>query len=178
MKYLSKLISVFCLLSCSFQHREDLVFYVIKHSERATVMECIDGKSHDPLPPSTWFYGHHNFIMIDTSSVFYHNRSSLKICTFKSDSSKPPFINLETNDLIEIKIHQLDSFASAVIPNSDFKPYPSVIISSPSDTIRNRGYNIIKHVLNNKGIDIFETRNSTQEEIAVIAKKNDKPSWR
>ena len=172
MRLLILIISVL-LLSCSTKKDNSVDFYhVIKHID--TTRQNNEGKFAPP-PPPIMFYGHHNFILLN-AQIFYHNNITIRSCGVGLDLTKPPRLFLTPEKLTEIKLSELNDFLKTNVPDSLVNgDNESVIISSPTDTIRNPAFNIIKQFFAKKNI-MHGIRNLTEEEnFALNAKiRNEK----
>ena len=144
------------------QDDNKFIYYVIKNVNRNPKL---------PSPPSI-YYGNHNFILIDTSKIFYHNKYVYYYCGTGVDFNKPPRLFLAPKSLTEIKIKDLQAFLSNNIPDNMFRGcYVSSSISSPGDTIQNRGFKIIVDYFKIKKIGRYVIRNWTEEEQFVVTAK-------
>ena len=156
------------LLSCSTKKDNNVDFYyVIKHFD--TTKQNNEDKFAPP-PPPIMFYGHHNFILL-SSQIFYHNNRIIRRCGVCIDYTKPPRLYITPGSLTEIKISELENFLKINIPDSLYDgDNVSAIISSPTDTIRNSAFNIIKEYFVKKNIK-HGIRNLTEEEDFVLKSK-------
>ena len=124
--------------------------------------------------------------MFDSSKIFYHNRYIYYDCGTGVDFTKPPNILLTPNNLVEIKINDLQNFLLRNVSDTMVQSqYVTASISSPSDTIRNKSYKIITNFFKDKKIRRYVIRNWTEEEhfvaMAKIQNKQYDPSkvdWR
>lgn len=162
-------ISTFLLFSCSTKPDEkNKVYYIIKHQQ-----EQIDlGKDAPPPPPFYKpFYGNYNFILLDSSKIFFHKKNKYYSCGYGLDHTKPFRLYLTPGNLVEIKINELEMFLKSIPDSiiSDQHFYASV--SSPKDTIRNAAYKIIAGYFKLKNIKHYNTRNLTEEEEYVLTAK-------
>ena len=162
------LIIFITLLSCSAKKDNSVGFYyVIKHID--TTIRNNEDKFAPPSPP-IMFYGQHNFILL-ISKIFYHNNNIIRSCGVGLDLTKPPRLYLTPDKLIEIKESELSNFLKTNIPDSLVNgDNVSAIISSPTDTIKNSAYNIIKEYFVKKNIK-HGIRNLTEEENFVLNSK-------
>jgi hypothetical protein len=162
------------LISCSTKKDNKVDFYyVIKHFD-ATKQDTKD--KFAPPPPPKMFYGLHNFILL-SSKIFYHNNNIIRRCGVGIDYTKPPRLYITPDSLIEIKISELENFLKINIPDSLYNGYNvSAIISSPTDTIRNTTFNIIKEYFVEKNIK-HGIRNLTEEEDFVLNAKIKKEKY-
>ena len=156
------------LLSCSTTKDNSVDFYyVVKHID--TTRQNNEDKFAPP-PPPIMFYGHHNFILLN-SQIFYHNNNVIRSCGVGLDLTKPPRLFLTPEKLTEIKMTELSNFLKINIPDSLVNgDNESAIISSPTDTIRNSAFNIIKEYFVKKNI-MHGIRNLTEEENFVLNAK-------
>lgn len=167
------LLGAILLISCSTKtDNKDSVYFVIKHPEKII---------HDEIatlpPPSAGFYHRHNFILVDTSQVFYHNKYIYYNCGTGIDFSKPPRLFLTADSLIEIKIEDLSLFLQNTIPDTIVNgKLVTANISSQTDTIKNIAFKIITDHFSSKNIRRYTARNWTEEEtFAVTSKINNSP---
>lgn len=139
--------------------------------------------------PNPTFYGNYNFILFDSSKVYVHQ---LPIEEFgwcgtnrkEDDLIKPPRLFLLPNKLTEVKLHNLKKFLmlipdSVILHRSFFAS-----ISSPLDTIRNKGFKTITDFFKLKNVNKYNIRYWTEEEKFVSMAKNeneefnsDKVNW-
>lgn len=172
MKNILGLILILIVTNCSTKKDADeQVYYIIKHPD-----ELHPDTSNIPPPPGPplMFYGHHNFILVDTSRIFYHDNHVFYSCGNGVDFSKPPRLFLAPDSLTEISISDLPTFLKSNIPDTS-RNYQriSAIISSFSDTIKNEGFKIITEYFKSKGLKRYGIRNWTEEEtFAITAKMN------
>lgn len=159
-------------MCCSTQNNNiDEIYYVIKHSTttKQYTLEVI------PPPPKS-YYGEFNFILIDSSTIYFHSKHINTICGTGINDSNPPRISLKPKDLKKIKIEDFRLFIMNIISiakNNDF----FASISSPTDTIKNRGFHIIDNFFKSKNIYKYIIRNWTEEErwaIHPLLSKNKK----
>lgn len=171
------LLLLIALVSCTSSIKKDPDFYVIKHPSTANPDTAKD--SMPPPPDLPWlFYGHHNFILLDSSRVFYHTKHIFYKCGTGLDLSKPPRVDLLPTDLAEIKIKDLAVFLKDHVRDSLIEDeyglrgkYTAASISSPADTIRNTAFFIIRDHFNQKKIKMYVIRNLTEEETYASAAK-------
>ena len=171
LKYL--LISI--LFSCTPQEdKEAKVYYVVKHPKGFVLLDSNKSKNTPPplplFPPL--FYGHHNFILKDTSIIFYYklNYDSLYLwCGTGVDENHPPQINLSSEKIKSIPINELSNFLNKIIPDS-IQDMRDIIasISYPTDTIKNRAFKIITNHFKQKGVRVYNVRNLTGDENSAI----------
>jgi len=160
------------LFSCSTDKDNSVDFYyVIKHID--TTRQNNEDKFAPP-PPPIMFYGQHNFILLN-SQIFYHNNNIIRSCGYGLDLTKPPRLYITPDKLTEIKPSELSMFLKTNIPDSLVNgDNVSAIISSPTDTIKNSSFNIIKEYFVKKNI-MHGIRNLTEEEnFALDAKIKNK----
>jgi hypothetical protein len=153
-------------LSCSPKKTdENNVYYVIKNGEEKL-------KPGELIPPPPLFYGQSNFILLDSTKIFYHDNYIFHWCGTGIDFTKPPRLLITPDSLVEVKMKDISSFLKKVIPDSiqNDKHY-RVIISSPTDTIKNKAFETITNFLKAKKIEIHNIRNWTEEEKYVLNSK-------
>ena len=167
----SILFYLICLLlfSCSSKHEnKGTIYCVIKHPEKHKPAETFNL----PRPPEI-FYGNFNFILIDSSKVFYFGRNRIReLCGTGADRSKPEKMNLTPEEFKEVKTKDLPIFLKH-LPIDQIKKYesPSGSISSSKDTIRNSAFKIIYDYFMSHGVKYFAIRNLTEEEQYVSQAK-------
>ena len=185
-------ISSLLFFCCSSkQNDKNKIYFVIKHLADTTV----DNKDTDRLPsPPTLlplFYGNYNFILVDTSKVFYHIAHMYYFCGTGIDHTKPPRLNLTLDSIKEVGINNLNQFLLSLPDNS--KTIDRIFfatISSPTDTIKNRAYQIITDffkkkkftharfsLLEKNSLINYNVRNWTEEEKYVITAKINKTKY-
>ncbi|MES2688872.1 MAG: hypothetical protein V4658_00625, partial [Bacteroidota bacterium] len=124
---------VFMLLmmgsGCGKPKESNAAYYVIGEKDTA--------RANGPSLPH-FFYGDHNFILMDSATVFYHDNKVVRFCGTGIDYTKPPALALWPDSLTEIKPEELHTFLEKTIPDSmriaeyaDVKRYVSASISSP-----------------------------------------------
>lgn len=144
------------------QDNNEHFYFVIKHPKINT---------KEPSPPSI-FYGDHNFILLDTDKVFYHDKFFFYSCGTDIDFTKPPRIFLIPNSLTEIKIRDLQLFLLNNIRDTMVQGRNVMAsISSPNDTIRSKAFKIITDFFKAKKIGRYVIRNWTEEEQFVTTAK-------
>ncbi|MEZ4828406.1 MAG: hypothetical protein R3C61_19260 [Bacteroidia bacterium] len=167
------LLGMIVSVSCSTKtNNKDSFYFVIEHPEK-----MIHDKITPLPPPSPGFYHRYNFILVDTSSVFFHNKYIYYTCGTGIDFSKPPRLFLSADSLVEIKIEALSLFLQTTIPDTIVNgKMVTANISSQTDTIRNRAFKIITDYFNSQNIRRYMVRNWTEEEaFAVTSKINNSP---
>ena len=146
-------------VSCSTKKVENSVYYIIPH------VDSLQQDPNAPPPLPIAFYGQHNFILYDSSRVFYHNNYVFYRCGMGIDFSKPPRLLLAPDSLTEIKLSELPAFLKTTISESGEDHYRMFTnISSPTDTIRNPAFEIIAAYIKTKGIKAYGIRRWTEEE--------------
>ena len=160
-------VALFLLQSCSTKDSNNGIYYIINHT---SIAEIPRNDSIPPVPPLP-FYGNYNFILLDSSRIFFHSKEKHYNCGYGLDCSKPFHIFLSAEDLKEIKSENLEQFLK-LIPDSVISGrqfYPT--ISSPVDTIRNSAYKTIDDFFKSKNIRVYIKRNWTEEEHYVLDAK-------
>ncbi len=140
------------------------IFYVIKH-QKIIPQELDNNDIPPPPPPPIIYYGNYNFILLDSSTVYFHKRKDNRTCFIDMDDSKPPRMFLTPDSLTKIEIVSLAEFLRTTVSvsiSSDRHFFAS--ISSPTDTIRNRAFKIITEFFKAKKIHFYNIRNWTEEE--------------
>lgn len=161
-------IATILLFSCSTKQDKGKIYYVIKHLEK---IELDNDSMPRPPPPPKLFYGNYNFILLDTSEIFYHEKHQYYSCGSGIDLTRPPQLFLTPENLNEIKIKNLEVFLTS-IPDSIISGRQFFAsISTPQDTIRNRAFQIITDFFKSKNIRFYNLRRLTEEEQFVTAAK-------
>jgi hypothetical protein len=153
------------LFNCSTNHDNDVVYAIVKHDT------IVKPKGTEPPQLPKPFYGNYNFILLDSSKIFYHKKNKRYSCGYGLDHTRPFHVSLAPKNLTEIKINELEVFLKSIPDSitSDRHFYASV--SSPKDTIKNRAYKIIADFFKSKNIKYYNTRNLTEEEQYVLISK-------
>lgn len=152
-------------ISCSDLPKDNNgVYYVIEHKTY---------KESDSIPPLIErFYGNFNFVLFDSTRLYFHNKSVMYFCGTDIDFTKPPKLFLKTENVIKIDLDSLPIFLKTNIPDSIANDYWfSASISSPNDTIRNKGYKIITDFFKSKNVLRLNVKNWTEEEQFVVTAK-------
>ncbi len=173
-KILTILTITFLLFGCSTkQVKQDEVYYVVKHP---TISTQDTGDDPPPPPPPTTYYGNFNFILLDSSTIYFHSQHIYRFCGTGIDDTKPPKIFLVPDSLTKLSLDDLPHFLTTSINDSlatDRHFFAS--ISSPTDTIRNRAFKTITDFFKSKKIMRYNIRNWTEEEqFVTIAKIENK----
>lgn len=148
-------------------------YYVIKHPEKI-LRELSDGPI--PPPPPKSYYGYFNFILIDSNTIYLHNRYIYNFCGTGINDSKPPKVFLVPDSLIKMRTEDIQHFIEtsineSLLNNRNFY----VSISSPTDTIRHKAFNTLTDFFTSKKFHRYIVRNWTEEEMYVTtAKMNNK----
>jgi hypothetical protein len=161
------LITLFC--SCSTKSaKEDIIYGVVKHYDYHQ-----KSKNGIPLPPPPppGFYGHFNFILMDSSRVFCHKKDFFTMCC-TCDFSKPEKLSLKPDSMITLKNNELQSFLKKSI-TYEIELQRGIVISiaSPTDTIRHKGFKIITDYLKANNLRRYIVRNWTEEEKSISITK-------
>jgi len=161
-KLLIALIFLATISSCSFEENEQL-YFVIKHPEKDTATYA-DGNLPPP-PQIITYYSKYNFILLDNSVIYFHKKYKYYNCYTGLDMEKPPKIGLQPKDLKKIEIEDLYSFISKEITESTIKSKTfGITITSPTDSIKNSGFWVIKNYLKSKNFRNYNIKNWTEEE--------------
>ncbi len=164
MKSILITIIIIFLFSCSTKHEsKNQTYFIIKHLVKTT-----PNTIESPPIPALMFYGQHNFILLD-SQIFYHDNCVVRRCGTGLDNYKPPRLFLTKDSLTEIPIKDLTTFLNKNIPDSVVNLFDiTASISSPSDTIKNPAFFLIKEHFKSKNIQYYVVRNWTEEEDYVL----------
>jgi hypothetical protein len=161
----------FLLFSCSTkQNNKREIYYVVQHPK--VITKDLGNDPPPPLPPTT-FYGNFNFILLDSSTIYFHNQEKYRLCGTGINDSRPPRVFLTPDNLTKINIDDLPNFLMSSTTDSllakDRHFFAS--ISSPTDTIYNRAFKIITDFFKTKKIRNYYIRNWTEEEKYVTTAK-------
>ncbi|MDB5257784.1 MAG: hypothetical protein JWM14_2479 [Chitinophagaceae bacterium] len=159
------LIVFIIVLGCSGkQPRTESNYYIIKHP--------IQKDSSGNKVPTGIFYGDHNFILIDSTRIFYHTKNIFRFCGTGIDYTKPPKLSLKPEDLQEITIEELPLFLEKDVTKSMGQNIDAFVsVSSPNDTIKNRAIQIIFKYFTSGKNTRYIVRNCTEEELYVTSAK-------
>lgn len=166
----------FLLFGCTLKKaNEDEIYYVIKHPITIAQDTC---DVPPPKPPALTYYGNFNFILLDSSTIYFHSQHIQRFCGTGIDDSKPPRVFLTSESLIKLDINLLPQFLTNSITDSlaSGKRF-FASISSPTDTIRNRAFKIISDFFKSKNIVRYNIRNWTEEERFVTTAKIENKSY-
>ena len=170
-KYILILLTLL-VIGCSTKTNKDSIYFVIAKPIADT------GYSDMPPPLPLMFYGIHNFLLVDSSRVFYHDSHIFRKCGTGIDFSKPPRLFLTSDSITEINIADLQNFLVKQIPDSTYhnKKFFGTI-ASQIDTIRNPAFKIIADYFESKSIKYYNVRLLTEEENNVINSKLNKTPY-
>lgn len=160
-------IATIFLFSCSTKQDKSEIYYVVKHEKIKPDTDSIPPPPALPLP----FYGNYNFILLDTSKIFYHTKNKHYSCGYGLDFTKPFDLFLTPENLTEMEINNLDLFLKSIPDSIISDRYFFTSLSSPKDTIKNRAFKIITTFLKSKNIKYYNVRNWTEEEQYVTTAK-------
>lgn len=118
-----------------------------------------------------FYYGNMNFILFDSTHIYFHDKCVFYMCGTGIDFSKPPRIYLYPDSLKEIKQKDLPVFLKRQKLKGKFHDFQSVSVSSPTDTIRNQAVFIIRNYFKNKKDVYVGIRKCTEEEYYVSQAK-------
>jgi len=145
-----------------------MIFFIVKHPTEYNQNKI----SNSPPPPPTTFYGNFNFILLDDTTVFFHDKHVYYSCLTNADFKKPPKLLLEPDSLKKIAIDSLPSFLEYLYLKTKNKNRTFFgSISSPTDTIRNKGFLIITNFFDTNNVRSYNVRNWTEEEKFVTISK-------
>lgn len=161
----NKIILLFLTLIVISCKSKNEIYYVIKK------IKNIKTENSTILYPA-FFYGQHNFIIVNSNKIYYHNKYVFHWCGTGLDFTKPSHLYITPDSLKEIKINNLGKFLKnkLVFNNIDFNE-KLVSISSSTDTIRNKGLKIIVDYLKQDKEILYNIRNWTEEEKYVSLAK-------
>ncbi|MEO0037782.1 MAG: hypothetical protein RIQ59_993 [Bacteroidota bacterium] len=174
-QYIGLFIYVTFLCSCS-NHSEKEQYFVIKDLTKH------HKTTSDPQSIETpFFYGSHNFILMNNSTIFYHDKFVWYGCGYGIDFTKPPRLYITPDSLVEIKLAGLEQFLKDKTNGNNFLSGKIlgknlVTISSPTDTIRNDALPILRKFFSTKKDFLVGIRRCTEEEKYVgFAKLSNRP---
>jgi hypothetical protein len=174
-QYIGLFIYVTFLCSCS-NHSEKEKYFVIKDLTKH------HKTTSDPQSIETpFFYGSHNFILMNNSTIFYHDKFVWYSCGNGIDFTKPPRLYITPDSLVEIKLAGLEQFLKDKTNGNNFLSGKIlgknlVTISSPTDTIRNDALPILRKFFSTKKDFLVGIRRCTEEEKYVgFAKLSNRP---
>lgn len=168
MKTITYILGIMLLTSCCSDHDKGL-FYVIKPSDL----------TKDSLENSdSCFYGFHNFVLYNDTTIYYHNLPSKPYfrCGTGLDFSKPSFLDLNTDNTIEIPFGRLEAFWRDSILLSD-REKRFITISSTTDTIRNKALITLLKLSDFSKKNQLNIRKCTEEQLFVAEAKFKKQSY-
>lgn len=160
------------LFSCKTTiDKKDEIFYVVKHPTGYN--QNTEKKSPPiPPPPPQTFYGNLNFILFDDTTIYFHDKHIYNTCGYNTDNIRPPRMFLEPDSLRKIRIDSLPSFLEYSYSKTKNKhKIFFASISSPKDTIRNKGFVIISNFLHKNNVRNYNVRTWTEEEKFVAISK-------
>lgn len=143
----------------------------VKKEEYFVIHEFIDADSTDSIEKI--YYGDYNFILSDSSRIFFFKYTKVEGCGTCMESSvkyhlKPPFIRLHPESIEEIEPKNLKAFLRKM---PVLKSKEIIMISSPVDTIRNKNMFVIRDFFKSKKGVIVGIQRSTEEENEVLKAK-------
>jgi hypothetical protein len=119
----------------------------------------------DKRPPIVEYYGAENYILYNDTTIYYFKTDLGFICGTGIESDRmPKRLNLTTDSLVEIKISALEQFISK---NGNHR---MISVSSPTDTVRNKGIWILQNYIKENSLNRF-IRKCTEEEFYVSEAK-------
>lgn len=174
-QYIGLFICFIFLFSCT-NHSEKEQYFVIKDLTKH------HKTTSDPQSIETpFFYGSHNFILINNSTIFYHDKFVWYSCGYGIDFTKPPRLYITPDSLVEIKLARLEQFLKDKTSRNNFLSGKMsgknlVTFSSPTDTIRNDALPILRKFFSTKKDFLVGIRRCTEEEKYVgYAKLSNSP---
>jgi hypothetical protein len=150
------------VISCKSKNE---IYYVIKKIKNVKT-------ENSTIFYPTFFYGQHNFIIVNSNKIYYHNKYVFHWCGTGIDFTKPSHLYITPDSLIEIRINNLRTFLKKnLVFNNNYSNEKLVSISSSTDTIRNEGLKIIVDYLKHDKEIMYNIRNWTEEEKYVSLAK-------
>jgi len=178
LKTLPVLLFALLFTSCKVDpENQDNIFYII--GTHTNFIKSKRFKNIPPPPPSYVVYCDLNFILLGKNTIYFHEVSHLHRCGFgkaTSDYIKIPFVNLIPEKIQKIDSANLLSFIDSVSAKK-WNGYSDLFISisTPADTIRNPGFELICEFILKKSNFRYTIRKTTTEEgYAINAKLNGK----
>lgn len=165
MQFPALFIIILFLSSCNTNQEGNDIYFIIKKKH-------ITDNSIVPPPPIPFYYWY-NFILVDTSKIFFHQKKPVHFkCGVGPDENKPEFLSLTPDKILEIKKIELSSFLNTIPDSVLMDQRFCVTISSSKDTIRNNAFKTIKDFFHSKNSRIcFLMRNWSEEEQYVVTAK-------
>lgn len=153
---------LYVLQSCGQNKNED---YFILKDAKLNFLNCYDTTIYNPH-----YYGIHNFILYNDSTIYYHSSEIFRHCGTGIDYTKPPFIGITPIRLKKIKLNDLlfQLSQKGKIKSRNFSE-SLVTISTPTDTIKNSAFPIICFYFKGNDDFVVGVRRCTEEE-EVVAK--------
>ncbi|MCE3228936.1 MAG: hypothetical protein K0S32_3487 [Bacteroidetes bacterium] len=153
-------------------HRKQIkkpVVHVIKDYE-APDADSLSGKPYPHLVFT--YYGTHNFILMDSATVFYHDSCIFFSCGMGIDFTKPPRVYLAPSSFRKINLDSLPVFLKN-LPTKQvrWRDYEIVRISSPTDTIKNSAFDTIMTHIKLRKVRHYTVGKWTEEEQHALTAK-------
>jgi len=135
------------------------------------------------MPMANWedsleepnFYGHHNFILYNDTTVYYHKIPEQigQRCGTGLDHTKPPYLDLKPQTLTKLSIKEIPEFWKRNLTQNTKNRRAIISVSSPNDTIFNKALPIIQKLFRGEKDDhlFFSIQRSTEEELLVSKAK-------
>ena len=163
---LTLIIGHFLLQSCDTKPKDNY-FFVIKDLSKE--IENSKDSSVSFLP---FFYGTHNFVLLNDSTIYYHNSEVFRYCGTGIDFTKAPHLAITPKNMTKIELQDLFDVLNEKqrIESRNFHR-TLVTISSPFDTIRNSALPIIRFFFIGKDEFVVGVRRCTEEEEVVANAK-------
>nr|WP_294860192.1 hypothetical protein [uncultured Fluviicola sp.] len=110
------------------------------------------------------FYGQNNFILYDSKTILYHNKSVFYGCGTGIDFTKPARLYLSPDSFTEIKYSKLAHFLKTKFNWKKGFHSKIMSIASSTDTIRNPGYTALMNFMKRHKEILCSVRKWTEEE--------------
>lgn len=160
--------------SCSIDDKKEN-YYVIKD-----ISKKINSKNDSITKMLPVLYGKHNFILINNSKIYYHKYNPRIGCGWGRDFTKPPRLYLTPDSLKEIKLKDLEKFLNKLVKEKANSGKQIIIISSPTDTVKNKALTLITLYFESKKEYLVGVKKCTEEEeyvgYAKLKKRKYNPS--
>lgn len=159
------------LQSCETKPKNDY-FFVLKDWSKE-----IENSKDSSVCIMPFYYGTHNFIFYNDTTIYYHFYESYYMCGTGIDFMKPPHLRITPDSLKRVPIEHLFYFMKeTALIKRKYRDITSVALSVRNDTIRNLLIPYMQNTLNKVPKFIVGVRRCTEEEeVVAIAKFTSSP---
>lgn len=116
--------------------------------------------------PSPIYYTGVNFIIDQTSRIYFHNKTVPYSCS--RSFIEPPLVHLEKDDLVELGYNDLKSHIDSIYALFEPSKWKFVQIASTSDTVNLTSFEALKEVMRIENRFARTLRRATDEEMTVL----------